>query len=123
MKKLLIALFAGAFALGSIAAIAQTPSDKTPAEPVDQAKLKAEHEKAKAEKAKQTPEQKKAARAKHQKETGETAAQGETGNKMEQQKEEKAAAAASKKQPKALPTKEAKQKALSETEKKAGPGQ
>jgi len=38
MKKLLIALIAGAFALGSVAAMAD---DKSPAAPVDQAKLKA----------------------------------------------------------------------------------
>jgi hypothetical protein len=114
MKKLIIALCASALALGSIMALAD---DKTPAEPVDQAKLKAERQKAKAEKAKMTPEEKKAARAKHQAETSATAAQGDTGNKMQQQKEEKAAAAASKGQPKALPTKEAKQKALKEQEK------
>jgi len=42
---------------------------------------------------------------------------------MEQEKQEKAAAAASKKQPKALPSKEAHQKALTETEKKSGTGQ
>ena len=56
MNKLLIALVAGTFALGSVAALAD---DKTPAQPVDQAKLKAEREAAKKAKAEQTPEQKK----------------------------------------------------------------
>jgi len=114
MKKLLIALCAGAFALGSVTALAD---DKTPSEPVDQAKLKAERQKAKAEKAKMTPEEKKAARAKKQMQTSETAAQGDTGNKMEQQKMDKAAVEASRKAGKPLPTKEAKQKALKEQEK------
>ena len=114
MKKLLIALCASAFALGSITALAD---DKTPAEPVDQAKLKAERQKAKAERKAMTPEQKKAARAKHQMDTSATAAQGDTGNKMQQQKEDKAAVEASKKAGKPLPTKEAKQKALKEQEK------
>jgi hypothetical protein len=120
MNKLLIALIAGAFALCSVAATAQVPQgDKTPAQPVDQAKLKAEAAAAKAEKAKMTPEQKKAKRAKKQKEVSGVSKEGDTGNKMEQQKAEKAAAAASKGQPKALPTKEEKQKALTEQQKKA----
>jgi hypothetical protein len=117
MNKLLIALTAGALALGSVAATAQ---EKTPAQPVDQAKLKAEAAAAKAEKAKMTPAQKKAKRAKKQKEVSAVSKEGETRNKMEQQQEEKAAAAASKGQPKALPDKAAKQKALKEQEKKAG---
>ena len=41
MNKLLAALIAGTFALGSMAAMAD---DKTPAQPVDQAKLKADRE-------------------------------------------------------------------------------
>ncbi|HUH94607.1 MAG TPA: hypothetical protein VL742_15870 [Casimicrobiaceae bacterium] len=121
MKKLVIALCAGAFALGSVTALAQIPQgDKTPPQPVNEKQLKEERMKAKAEKAKMTAEEKKAARAKKQKQTSEAASQGDTGNKMEQQKEEKAAAAASKMQPKALPTKEAKQKALKEQEKQGG---
>ena len=59
MNKLLIALTAGAFALGSVAALAD---DKTPAAPVDQAKLKAERDAAKAAAAKMTPEEKAAAK-------------------------------------------------------------
>ena len=59
MSKLLAVLIAGVFALGSVAAVAD---DKTPAQPVDQAKLKAERDAAKAEKAKMTPEEKKAAK-------------------------------------------------------------
>ncbi|HTS22041.1 MAG TPA: hypothetical protein VMN79_09530 [Casimicrobiaceae bacterium] len=118
MKKLLIALFAGAFALGSVALMAQTPQgDKTPPEPVDQAKLKAERDAARKAKANMTPEQKKAARAKHQQETTATSKEGDTGNKAMQQAQDKANAQASKTQPKALPDKAAKQKALTEQEK------
>ena len=43
-KKLIAALFAGAFAFASASAIAD---DKTPSQPVDQAKLKAERDAAK----------------------------------------------------------------------------
>ena len=59
MNKLLVALFAGMFALGSTAAMAD---DKTPAQPVDQAKLKADRAAAKAAKAQMTPEEKSAAK-------------------------------------------------------------
>jgi hypothetical protein len=59
MKKLFAALVAGAFALGSVAAVAQ---DKTPAQPVDEAKLQAERDAAKASKAKMTAEEKAAAK-------------------------------------------------------------
>jgi hypothetical protein len=45
MKKVLVVLLASAFALGSVAAMAD---DKAPPQPVDQAKLKAERDKAKA---------------------------------------------------------------------------
>ncbi len=121
MKTLVIALCAGAFALGSVTALAQVPQgDKTAPAPVNEKQLKEERMKAKAEKANMTPEEKKAARAKKQKQTSETAAQGDTGNKMEQQKEEKAAAAASKQQPKA--TKAERQKALKEQEKQGSGG-
>ena len=54
-KKLIAALFAGAFAFASASAIAQ---DKTPPIPVDQAKLKAERDAAKAKFAAMTPEEK-----------------------------------------------------------------
>ena len=64
-KKLIAALFAGAFAFVSASAIAD---DKTPSQPVDQAKLKAERDAAKSKFAAMTPEEKaatkKAAQAK-----------------------------------------------------------
>src|SRR3989442_8456262 len=59
MNKLIAMLIAGAFALGSVAAMAD---DKTPATPVDQKALKAEKDKAKADASKMTPEEKAAAR-------------------------------------------------------------
>jgi len=114
MNKLLIALIAGTFALGSVAALAD---DKTPAQPVDQAKLKADREAAKKAKANMTPEEKKAARAAKQQQTSNVTKEGDTGNKAAQAQADKAAAQASKGQPKALPDKAAKQKALSEQEK------
>jgi cell division protein FtsL len=58
-KKLIAALFAGAFAFASASTIAQ---DKTPPIPVDQAKLKAERDAAKAKFATMTPEEKAATR-------------------------------------------------------------
>ena len=64
-KKLIAALFAGAFAFASVSAVAD---DKTPPAPVDQAKLKADRVAAKAKWDSMTPEQKaamkKAAQAK-----------------------------------------------------------
>jgi hypothetical protein len=126
MNKLLIALIAGAFALGSVAALAD---DKTPAQPVDQAKLKAEREAKKAEQAKMTPEEKaaakKAKRAERQKELGSAEQKGQEGGASAQTKAAEASAAAkeSKGQPKALPDKAAKQKALTEQEKKGSTGQ
>src|ERR1700720_3271078 len=63
MNKLIAILIAGTFALGSVAAIAQIPQgEKTPPQPVDQAKLKANKAAAKAEAAKMTPEERAAAR-------------------------------------------------------------
>jgi hypothetical protein len=63
MNKLIALLIAGTFALGSVAAMAQAPggmggADKTPPEPVDQAKLKAQREAAKANYNNMTPEEK-----------------------------------------------------------------
>jgi cell division protein FtsL len=58
-KKLIAALFAGAFAFASATAIAD---DKTPPAPVDQAKLKADRDAAKAKWASMTPEQQAATR-------------------------------------------------------------
>ena len=126
MNKLIATLIAGTFALGSVAAMAD---DKTPAPPVDQKALKAEKDKAKADAAKMTPEEKaaakKAKRAERQKEltTGEKSQQEGGASPKAQAEEGKKAADASKAQPKALPDKAARQKALTETEKKAGAGQ
>ncbi|MDQ6924035.1 MAG: hypothetical protein M3Z74_07655 [Pseudomonadota bacterium] len=58
-KKLIAALFAGAFAFASASAIAD---DKTPSAPVDQAKLKAERDAAKAKYSSMTAEEKAATR-------------------------------------------------------------
>ena len=54
-KKLIAALFAGAFSFTSASAMAD---DKTPPTPVDQAKLKAERDAAKAKFAAMSPEEK-----------------------------------------------------------------
>ena len=54
-KKLIAALFAGAFAFASVSAMAD---DKTPPQPFDQAKAKAERDAAKAKYAAMTPEEK-----------------------------------------------------------------
>jgi hypothetical protein len=58
-KKLIAALFAGAFAFASVSALAD---DKTPPTPVDQAKLKAERDAARAKFAAMSPEEKAATR-------------------------------------------------------------
>ena len=58
-KKLIAALFAGAFAFASASAMAD---DKTPAQPFDQAQAKAERDAAKAKWAGMTAEQKAATR-------------------------------------------------------------
>src|ERR1700737_4628275 len=58
-KKLIAALFAGAFAFASASAMAD---DKTPPTPVDQAKLKAERDAARAKFAAMSPEEKAATR-------------------------------------------------------------
>jgi hypothetical protein len=58
-KKLIAALFAGAFAFASASALAD---DKTPPTPVDQAKLKAERDAARAKFAAMSPEEKAATR-------------------------------------------------------------
>jgi hypothetical protein len=128
MNKLLIALTAGAFALGSVAAMAQVPQgDKTPAAPVDQAKLKAERDAAKAAQAQMTPEEKKAARKAKRKQRQQEESQIEKVGNIPSgpQKAEalKKNVDATKGDPKALPDKKAKQEALKETTKKAGPGQ
>src|ERR1700682_2926915 len=58
-KKLIAALFAGAFAFASASAMAD---DKTPAAPFDQAKAKAERDAARAKFAAMSPEEKAATR-------------------------------------------------------------
>lgn len=124
MNKLLIALTAGAFALGSVAALAD---DKTPAAPVDQAKLKAERDAAKAAQAKMTPEEKaaakKAKRAAKQKEETQIEKVGNIPSGPQKAEALKKNVDATKGDPKALPDAKAKQEALKETTKKAGPGQ
>ncbi len=126
MNKLLVGLIAGAFALGSVAATAQMPQgDKTPAAPVDQAKMKADREAAKAERAKMTAEEKAAAKQAKRKQKEKEEAQIE---KVGQSTGPGKAAAlkrsvdATKGDPKALPDAKAKQEALKEQTKK-GTGQ
>jgi len=123
VKKLLIAVAVAAFALGSVAALAQPQGDKTPAEPVDQAKMKADRDAAKAAQAKMTPEEKaaakKAKRAKKHKELSKIETVGNPPSGPQKAEAIKANVDATKNDPKALPTKDAKQQALKEQEKKA----
>jgi hypothetical protein len=120
MNKLLIALTVGAFALGSIAAFAD---DKTPAAPVDQAKLKADRDAAKAAEAKMTPEEKaaakKAKRAKKHKEVSKIEQEGNPATGTADAAAMKKNYEATKNDPKALSTAADKQKALKEQEKKS----
>jgi hypothetical protein len=124
MNKLIAALVAGAVALGSATAMAD---DKTPPQPVDQAKLKADRDAAKAAAAKMTPEEKaaakKAKRGKKQKEETQIESVGNPPSGPQKAEAIKKSVDATKNDPKALPDKAAKQKALTETEKKAGAGQ
>jgi hypothetical protein len=128
MNKLVIALTAGAFALGSVAAMAQVPpGDKTPPAPVDQAKLKADRDAAKAARANMTPEEKaaarKAKRAARQTEETQIEKVGNIPSGPQKAEALKKNVDATKGDPKALPDKKAKQEALKETTKKAGPAQ
>ena len=120
MNKLIAVLVAGAFALGSAAAIAD---DKTPTQPVDQAKLKAERDKAKADAAMMTPEEKaaakKAKRARKQKEEAQVEKVGNIPSGPQKAEAIKKSVDATKSDPKALPTAADKQTALKEQEKKA----
>jgi len=115
-----MALTVGVFALGSIAASAD---DKTPAAPVDQAKLKADRDAAKAAAAKMTPEEKaaakKAKRAARQKEVTQIQNTGNIPSGPQKAEAIKQSTDATKNDPKALPTKADKQKALKEQEKKS----
>ena len=108
MNKLLAALVVGAFALGSLPALAQVVSDKTQSfilTPGEQARLKAERDAAKAKWAAMTPEEKaatkKAASAKRRSEltTVEEMSMG-SGTEYFNAKEGAAATAASKAGPK-----------------------
>ena len=112
MNKLLFAMIAALFAFASTGALAD---DKTPPQPVDQAKLKAERDAAKAAQAKMTPEEKaaakKAKRAKKHKELSQIEKQGNP-NAMAKAEATKKSAEATKNDPKALPTEADKQKAL-----------
>ena len=120
MNKLLIALTAGAFALGAVAAMAQVPQgDKTPAAPVDQAKMKAERDAAKASRATMTPEEKKAKRGKKQREMSQIEQVGNPASGPEKAEAMKKSVDASKGDPKALPDRKAKQEALKQQEKKS----
>ena len=120
MNKLFVGLIAATFAWGSVSALAD---DKTPAQPVDQAKLKAEKDAAKAAAAKMTPEEKAAAKkAKHgkkQKEMSKIEQEGNPATGTTDAAAMKKNYEATKSDPKALATKEDKQKALKEQEKKA----
>lgn len=116
-RRLIVALAAGAVALGSLVAWAD---DKTPAEPVDQAKLKAERDAAKAANAKMTPEEKAAAKkARHTKKQKEMAHIEKVGNPNAPAKSEALSKSveATKNDPKALPDAKARQEALKAQEK------
>ncbi|HEV8554136.1 MAG TPA: hypothetical protein VGR65_12245 [Casimicrobiaceae bacterium] len=122
MNKLLAALIAVAFALGSVAAMAddKTPSKTTPEE---QAKMKADREAAKAAQAQMTPEEKSAARKAKRKQRQQEESQIEKVGNIPSgpQKAEalKKNVDATKGDPKALPDKKAKQEALKQQEKKS----
>lgn len=121
MNKLLAALIAGAFALGSVAAMAATVGgpDRTPDQPVDAQKLKEQRAMAKAGYAKMSPAEQAAfkkgmaAQRAMDLQGQEAQAQENPPTTPEQQK----ALNAQKGTPKALPDAAAKQKALGEQEK------
>jgi len=118
MNKLAVAVIAALFAFATTGALAD---DKTPAQPVDQAKLKAERDAAKAAQANMTPEEKAAAkkskRAQHGKEEAQIEKVGNLPSGPQKAEAIKTSTEATKNDPKALPSKEAKQKALTEQEK------
>src|SRR5215471_4887745 len=113
MNKLLVGGISALFAFATTCALAD---DKTPAQPVDQAKLKAERDMAKAAKAKQTPEEKAAAKkaksAQKQKEVQQVQDVGNIPSGPQKAQALKSNVDATKSDPKALTTKESKQKAL-----------
>jgi hypothetical protein len=120
MHKLLVGLIVAAFAWASASALAD---DKTPAQPVDQAKLKADRDAAKAAAAKMTPEEKaaakKAKRASHAKEEAQIEKSGNIPSGPQKAEALKKNVDATKHDPKALPTKADKQKALKQQEKQS----
>jgi len=127
MNRLIAALIAGAFALGSVAAMAQGGvggPDQTPPQPVDQAKLKADRAKAKADYAKMTPEEKaaykKAKAAQRQKDAAD--AQAKATNLPPATPAETAALKAQKGTPKEITTPAQRQNALKDAEKAPGAG-
>jgi hypothetical protein len=120
MHKLLVGLIVAAFAWASASALAD---DKTPAQPVDQAKLKADRDAAKAAAAKMTPEEKaaakKAKRASHAKEEAQIEKSGNIPSGLQKAEALKKNVDATKHDPKALPTKADKQKAPKQQEKQS----
>jgi hypothetical protein len=118
MNKLLIAAIAALFAFATSGALAD---DKTAPQAVDQAKLKAERDAAKAAQANLTPEEKaaakKAKRAKKQQEVNQVQSVGNIPSGPQKAEAIKTNVDATKSDPKALPTAESKQKALKEQEK------
>lgn len=120
MHKLLVGLIVAAFAWASASALAD---DKTPAQPVDQAKLKADRDAAKAAAAKMTPEEKaaakKAKRASHAKEEAQIEKSGNIPSGPQKAEALKKNVDATKHDPKALPTKADKQKAPKQQEKQS----
>jgi hypothetical protein len=119
MNKLFAAAVAFTFALGSLAALADDKTSAPAPTKEEQAKLKADKAAAKEAKAKMTPEEKKAAREAKQKQTSTAQKVGNIPGGPEKAEAIQKNAAATKTDPKALPTKEDKQKALKEQEKKS----
>ncbi|HTS22042.1 MAG TPA: hypothetical protein VMN79_09535 [Casimicrobiaceae bacterium] len=116
----LAVLAAGTFALGALAQMPQ--GDKTASPPVDEAKMKADRDAAKAAQANMTPEQKaaakKAKRAKKHKELSHMEKTG-TANAPARAEAMDKSVEATKNDPKPLPDTKAKQDALKAQEKKA----
>jgi hypothetical protein len=119
MNRLFTAAVAIAFAFGSAFAFADDKTTTAPLTKEEQAKLKAERAAAKEAKAKQTAEEKKAARAAKQTQEKQVEAVGNIPSGPQKAEAIGKNAAATKSDPKALPTKEDKQKALKEQEKKS----
>src|SRR5208283_1663381 len=130
MNKLIALLIAGMFALGSVAAMAQTTTggmgapDKTPPEPVDAAKLKAQRQAAKKAYADMTPEEKAAYKkqkaAQRQKDLDAQGAQASPNPPTTKAQTE--ALKAQKGTPKEITTPQQRQNALKDAEKAPGAG-